>query len=170
MPCCQSEAGGRAVIENVDRKAGKPDDLREAVDDPSEVVERVGKPATVRHVGLAEAGKIGCDDAEAISEQRDKVAEHMARTRETVQEQDRRRMFWSRLAGKNADPVHVDLVVGDLVHLMPRRCLRPSQRSAQTCDPIALARSGLWSHQLSRLATASRITSMTGPGAVARGM
>jgi hypothetical protein len=55
------------------------------------LVERVGKLAARRHVGLAEARQIGRDDVEAIGQQRDQIAEHVARAREAVQQQQLRR-------------------------------------------------------------------------------
>src|SRR6202042_2826765 len=61
VPCRQPDAGRRTVVEYIDRKASKADNLREAVDDARDNVERVGELAAIRHVGLAKAEQVGCD-------------------------------------------------------------------------------------------------------------
>ena len=96
MFCRNPEARRRAVVEDVDRKAIEADHLGEAVDDLGDVVEGVGELAARRHVGLAEAGQIGRDDVKAIGKKRDEVAEHVARAREAVQQQQRRRVRAAR--------------------------------------------------------------------------
>ena len=73
-------------------KRFEADHFGEAVDDVGDVVERVGEVAARRHVRLAEARQIGRDDVKAIGQQRDEIAEHVARAREAVKQQQRRRI------------------------------------------------------------------------------
>ena len=113
MPDGQAEAGRRAVIEHVEGVAVEADDVGEAVD-------RVGEPvegaAAARHVGVAEARQIRRDHMEAVGEQRDQVAEHMARAREAVQQQQLRRARRARLAIEDLEAVHVGGAIGDGGH------------------------------------------------------
>jgi hypothetical protein len=148
VPRRQPETCRRAVIEHIDRKAIEADDFREPVDDPRDMVECVSKRAAIRHIGLTKPGKIGRDEVKPIREKRDEVAEHMAGARKTVQQQDRRGVFRARLTIEDVEPVDVDLPETDLRHLRPLR----------------------WGNQAAKLATASRITSMTGSGAVTNGV
>ena len=46
--------------------------------------------AFVRQIGVAEAREIGSDDMEAVGEQRNEIAEHVAGCREAVQQQQLR--------------------------------------------------------------------------------
>src|SRR6516225_1517250 len=116
MPSCQSETRWRAIVEHIDRIAIEPDDFRQPLDDPCDIVECVSERAAIRHIGLSEPGKIWRDDVKPIREFRDEVAEHMAGARETVQQQDRRCVFRSRLAMEDFEPVDVDLPETDLQH------------------------------------------------------
>ncbi len=84
----EPEARRRAVVEDIDGIAIEADDFGEAVDQLGDPVEGV---AAARHVGLAEARQIGSDDVEAIGQQRDEVAEHVACARKAVQQQQLRR-------------------------------------------------------------------------------
>ena len=100
----EPEPGRRAVVEHVDGVAVEADDLGEAVDrlrDPLEAV------APARHVGVAEARQVGRDDMEAVGEQRDEVAEHVAGAREAVQQQQLRRARRARLAIEDLAAVHL---------------------------------------------------------------
>ena len=113
MPHREPEAGRRAVVEDVEGEAVEADDLGEAVDRVREPVESV---AAVRHVGVAEARQIGRDDVEAVGQQRDQVAEHVARAREAVQQQQLRRIRRARLAIEDLEAVHVGGAIGDGGH------------------------------------------------------
>ena len=65
-----------------------------------------------RRLRLAEAGQIGRDQTVAIGKQRDEVAEHVACRRETVQQQDDRRIARSGFAVEHvdvADPLRAKL-------------------------------------------------------------
>ena len=83
----EPEAGRRAIVEHIDGVAVEADGLGEAVDRLRDPVERI---AFIRQIGVAEAREIGSDDMEAVGEQRDQVAEHMAGGREAVQQQQLR--------------------------------------------------------------------------------
>ena len=87
MLYCQSEAGRCAVIENIDGIAIKADDFGETVDDRSDPIEAV---AAVGPVGVPEAGQVRRNDVEAIGQERNEIAEHMAGAREAVQQQELR--------------------------------------------------------------------------------
>ena len=103
----EPKAGRRAVVEDIDGVAIEADDFGEAVDDVGDVVEGVGEVAARRHVRLAEARQIGRDDVEAVGQQRDEIAEHVARRREAVQQQQLRRIGGARLAIENLEAVHI---------------------------------------------------------------
>ncbi len=109
----EPEAGRRAVVEHVDGVAIEADDLGEAVDRLRDPVEGV---AAARHVGLAEARQVRRDDVEAIGQQRDEVAEHVAGAREAVQQQQLRGARWARLAIEDVEAVHVGGAIGDGSH------------------------------------------------------
>src|SRR5262249_57948007 len=74
----------RAVVKDIDREAAEADNLFEALDHASDVVERVAEFFSRRHVGLTEPGKVRRDDMKSVGEQRDQVAEHVACAREAV--------------------------------------------------------------------------------------
>ena len=107
-----AQPGRRAVVEDIDREAVEPDDLGEAVDHLGEIVEGVGELAARRQRGAAEARKVGRDDMEAVGEQRDQIAEHMARGGEAVQQQQLRRMGAARFAIEDVEAVDIDGVIG----------------------------------------------------------
>ena len=88
MPDGEPEPGRRAVVEHIDGVAVEADDLGEAVDRVRDPVER---GALIRHIGVAEARQVGGDDMDAVGEQRDEVAEHVAGGREAMQQQQLRR-------------------------------------------------------------------------------
>src|SRR5260370_6536305 len=71
----EREAGRRAVVEDIDGIAIEADDLGEAVDRGRDLVEAM---AAARHVGVAESRQVWGNDVEAIGQERDEVAEHVA--------------------------------------------------------------------------------------------
>src|SRR5262249_55522922 len=93
-----------------------PDHLGEAVDDFGDMIEGVGESFARGHVRLSEAGQIGRHDVEAVSKMRDEVAEHVARARKTVQQQQRRRALGPRLAVEDLEAVDGSLAVVDPGH------------------------------------------------------
>ena len=111
----EPEAGRRAVIEDIDGIAIEADDLGEAVDRLRDPVEGV---AAVRHVGLAEARQIGSDDVEAVGQQRDEIAEHVAGAREPVQQQQLRGAGRAGLAIEDVEAVHVGGSIFDGGHVI----------------------------------------------------
>jgi len=119
MPCRQPEPRRRAVVEHIDRQASESDDLGEPVNDPRDIVECTGERAAVRHVGLAEPGKIRRDDAKPIRELRDEVTEHVAGARKAMQQQECRRVFKPCLTVEDVEPVYINLAETELVHLGP---------------------------------------------------
>src|SRR5437879_3216902 len=92
MFCRDPETSGRAIVEDIDCEALETDHLGEAVDDIGNMIERVSELAPRRHLRLTKAGQIGRHQMKAIGEMRDEVTEHVARARETVKQQQRRRI------------------------------------------------------------------------------
>jgi hypothetical protein len=101
------EPDRRAVVEHVQRETVEAEHLRPAVDDVSEVLERVTEVVPRGHVRLAEAGQVRGDEVKTVGEQRDQLAELVARGRETVQEHHRRRVSWPRLPVEHRHAVDV---------------------------------------------------------------
>src|SRR5262249_6852136 len=120
----QTEPGRRAVIEDVDGIAIEADDLGEAVDRFRDLVEG---EASTRQVGLAEARQVGSDHMEAIGQERDEVAEHVARTRKAMEQQQLLGVRRTRLAIEDVKAVHVRRAIPDSGHgASPLKDLRPS--------------------------------------------
>jgi hypothetical protein len=119
MRQCDPEAGGRAVVEDVERVGLQFDDLREAADDLRQRVEGVGKGGARLDLGQAESRQVGGDEVEAVREQRNQVAEHVAGRGEAVQQQERRLRRVAGLPVENLEAVDVDGAVGGLSHRSP---------------------------------------------------
>jgi hypothetical protein len=117
-----AKTGRRAIVKDVDCEVLEPDHLGEAINHLGDVIERVGECVPRRHVGLAEAGQIGSHDAKAIGEKRDDVPKHVTRTREAVEQQQRRRVCGARLAIEDVESVHVDFSISDSGHDSPPGC------------------------------------------------
>jgi hypothetical protein len=107
-------------VEHIDRKTIEPDYLREAVDEPRDIVECVLERAAVRHVGPAKTRKIGCDDVKSIGKTRDEVTEHMADARQAMQQQQRLRVRRPRFAIENIEALDVGLPKANFLHDGPR--------------------------------------------------
>lgn len=115
------ETSRRAVIENVDRETVEADHFGEAFDHAREIVERVTEAFARRHVGLAEAGKVGRHDMKPVRQQRDEVTKHVACAGEAVQQQE----FWrSDTTGLAIEPLEALDIRGavrdcghDILHL-----------------------------------------------------
>ena len=116
MLCCDPETCRRAVVEDIDCEALQADHLGEAVDNAGHVTERVGELVPRWHLRLSEAGQIRRHDVKAVGELRDEVAEHMTCARETMKQQQRRRVLWTRLAIEELQAVDVDRTIGDGSH------------------------------------------------------
>lgn len=108
MLCGDPETGRRAIVEDVDREALQADHLGEAIDDICDMVEGVGEVAGGRHVRLAEPRQVRRDDMEAVRQERNEIAEHMSRTREAVQQEQRWRFGWAGLAIEDIQAVDFD--------------------------------------------------------------
>jgi hypothetical protein len=89
MPGGDPEPDRRAVVEHVQREAVEAEHFRQAIDGVGDVLERVVEVTSGGHVRLAEAGQVGSNEVKPVGEQRDQLAEHVARGRETVQEHQR---------------------------------------------------------------------------------
>src|SRR5215831_16481382 len=109
----QTEAGWCAVIEDVDGIAIEADDIGEAVD---RIRDPVKGAAPARHVGSAESRQVGSDDMETIVEARNEVAEHMARTRKSVKQQQLRGLRRARLPIEDMETINVGRAVPDGGH------------------------------------------------------
>src|SRR5262249_29956241 len=72
--------------------------------------------AAIRHVRLAKAWQIGSDDMEAILQQRDEIAEHVARARKPMKQQELRSVRRTGLSIEDAKAVHVDGAIRDGGH------------------------------------------------------
>src|ERR1700739_4689689 len=99
----QPETGRGAIVENIDGVARETDDFGEAVDGCRDPVETM---AATRQVGVAEARQGRGDEVKAIGQTRDKVAEHMARAWEAVQQQQLWRVRRTRRAIEDFATVH----------------------------------------------------------------
>jgi len=113
MPDGEPEPGRRAVIERVEGIATEADDLREAVDRVCDPLEGV---LATRHIGVSEARQIGSHHVEAVGQERDQVAEHMAGGREAVQQQQLRGARRARLAVEDVAAVHIGGPIVDGSH------------------------------------------------------
>ena len=80
----EPEARRRAVVKDIHCKPIESDDFGEAVDHAGNIVERVAEVFSRRHIGLTEPGKVRRGNMKSVGEERDQVAEHVARARETV--------------------------------------------------------------------------------------
>src|SRR5260370_31389279 len=112
----EPEARRRAVVEDVHGKPVEAGDLGKAVDHAGDVVERVMEFFSSWHVGPTEPGKVRRDDMKPVREERDQVAEHVARAREAVQQQQLRRLGWPRLALENVETVDIARAIADRRH------------------------------------------------------
>ena len=119
VPGGDPEADRRAVVEHVDREAVEAENLGEAVDDVGEMIEGVVEFGRIRHVRLAEAGQVGRDQVKLVGQERYQVAEHVARRRVAVQQQQRGRVGRPGLPVEHAQTVHVGRAVGDVSHVSP---------------------------------------------------
>jgi hypothetical protein len=107
----QPEACRRAIVKDVHSKPIEADDLGKALHHAGDVVERVTEFFSWRHIGLTEPRKVGRDDMKSVGEERDQVAEHVARAREAVQQQQLRRIGWPRLAIENVEAIDIGRAV-----------------------------------------------------------
>lgn len=73
----QPIANRRTVIHHVHRVTVRPQLGEQAVDEIGVVRERVGERPVIGRIAAAETRIIGCDDAVAVREERDQVAEHV---------------------------------------------------------------------------------------------
>ena len=108
----ETETDRRAIVEDVKRIAVQPDRLDEAADDLGKRVEAVGERAARRRLGLSEAGQVGSDHTVAVGQRADQVAEHVARRREAMQQQDDGRFDGT---GLSVEDVHVADTLGAIV-------------------------------------------------------
>src|SRR5262249_53116727 len=81
---CQPKAGRRPIVEYVDRKTLRADNLGKTIDDARDIVERIVKLIAVRHVRLTKPRKVGRDDMELLRELRHEFTEHVTRARKSV--------------------------------------------------------------------------------------
>jgi hypothetical protein len=66
----------RTVIKDVYREPIEADDFGEALDDAGDVVERIAKFFSWRHIGLTEPRKVRRDNVKSVGEERNKVTKH----------------------------------------------------------------------------------------------
>ena len=85
VPGGEPEPDRRTVVEHVQREAVEAEPFRQALDDVGELLEGVVEVTARGHVRLAEAGQVGSDEVEPVGEQRDQLAEHVARGQEPAQ-------------------------------------------------------------------------------------
>ncbi|KQT44590.1 hypothetical protein ASG43_14820 [Aureimonas sp. Leaf454] len=81
-----------------------------------ETIEHIVERSARRRLRLAEAGKVGRDEMEAVGEQRNEIAEHMARRGKAVQEQRRRIRAVACFAIEDRNAVDVDGPNANLCH------------------------------------------------------
>src|ERR1700683_5097582 len=147
----EPEPGWRAIVEYIDGVAVEADGVGEAINRRRDLVERV---RLIRHIGVAEARQIGSYDMEAVGEQRDQVAEHMAGGGEAVQQQQLRGARRTRLAVEEVSAVDLGgPIVGGSHGAFSFRMRKRGGSQPATTSPIA-----------------SRMMSTTGEGAVTSGV
>jgi hypothetical protein len=104
-------------IENIDGEAAKSDHFSKAVDNPRDVVEGIAKLGSLRHLRLAKPGQVGRNDMKLVRELRNEIAEHVARSRKAVQQNDHRSVRATRLPVEYFDAIDGYPPVSDLSHL-----------------------------------------------------
>jgi hypothetical protein len=90
VPRREPEADGAAEVLSVDGVAPQLLPFDEVLDDVGQVIERVLELGHRRRVAVAEARVVGRDEVKIRSKRRHKIAEHVRRRREAVQQQQRR--------------------------------------------------------------------------------
>ena len=88
-----------------------PSCSEETVDDVGVMGECVSERLVVRRGALAKARIVGRDDAIAIRERRDQIAEHVRRSRKAVQQQHNGRIRGPRFAIEDIDPIDLGRAV-----------------------------------------------------------
>ena len=110
---------------------------------------------------LPKPGRSGAIDMEAIGQKRDEVAEHVARAREAVKQQQLRGVGGARLAIEDLEAVHVGGSIVDGGHgVFLSKTLRPALRPLKGEGRV---------QREATSATASRMMSTTAEGAVTIG-
>src|SRR5690606_18411745 len=99
----QAQPYWRTIVEDVERVSVEQQGIGKSLDHIGKAVERVVKRPTWRRLGLSEAGQVWCDEPKAVSQQGNQVAEHMAGTREAVQQQDDRGVARPRFTVEDVD-------------------------------------------------------------------
>src|SRR5262249_19304477 len=74
-----------AVVKDIDCEAVEADNLCEAFDHASDVIERVAEFFSRRHVGFTEPPKVCPDHIKPVRQQPDQITKHVARAREAMQ-------------------------------------------------------------------------------------
>src|SRR5262249_14715888 len=108
-------ADRRAVILHVEGVLRQTEYRGELLDDGSEVVEGVSELVPWRHRAVAEAGVVGGEQAVAVGQGRDQVAEHLRAGREAVQQEYCRRVLWPGLAVEDVQVTDLDRAMGDFL-------------------------------------------------------
>ena len=111
MPQREPVTNRGAVVHDVHRVFGESERLNKTIDDVREVFKGVREGLVIRHAALAEARIIGSHQAKGAGEARNQVPEHVRRSRETVQEQDRGRCLGTGFAVEDVQVVHANGLV-----------------------------------------------------------
>jgi hypothetical protein len=155
VPGRDPEPDRRAVVEHVQGEAIETEHLGEAVDNVGDALERVAEVRSGGHVRFTEAGQVRGNDVKPVGEQRDQLAEHVARGRETMQEHQGRCVSRSGLPVEHRQTSYVCRAVSDITHksspllaYLDRRLTDPPPASlASTASPhIIRTDSAVWSH------------------------
>ena len=109
----QAESDRSAVIEDVDRKTLETNGLGKASDHLSQSFERVAELLPVGRIREAEARQIGRYHVVAIGERRNKVAKHVRRRWEAVQQENGWSSFRAGLAIKDLVAVDGSVLILD---------------------------------------------------------
>ena len=100
-----------AVILHVKGIARKPERFGEMIHDFSVVIERVREFFGVWPITVSETGIVRRDQVVAIGETNEKRLEHSRGRRNSVQQQNRRRVLWPCLPVENRQPVDLDRAI-----------------------------------------------------------
>src|SRR5262249_20780072 len=97
MASGNAEAGGRAIVEDVDGETTQTPAPRDWIDDVGHVVERVGEARGGRNIRLPKPRKMGSDDMKATRKKGNQVPKLVPRAGEAVKKEKLRRIARPRL-------------------------------------------------------------------------
>src|ERR1700730_14220906 len=118
-----------AVVLHIKVEVRNPQRFGEMIHHLSDVIKCVSEFFRVRPIAMSEARVIRRDKVVAIGKPREERLEHPRRRGKAVQQQNRRGVFWSSLAIKNREAIHLNRAVGSVMfHVMLLSFILAQQR------------------------------------------